>query len=161
MVTELGAPIEACTRGGSTALHYAVRGSKIAAVRTLAALGADLRREERFCGHTALHIAVHNCCCEIVSMVVNEFGASLDVRDPNGRTPLHVAVQTCYRPKMIRLLVSLGADVEAKDGLTPFSSEIAIHKRLLVNASILLGRLALMLRQPTRTERPHSTWLLE
>ena len=132
LVTELEACIEARTAQGYTPLHLAFRKNDTEVVRTLVALGADMGATEGFGGGSLIHIAVIFGCREMVRMLVNEFGVDVNTRaDENGRTPLHVAANLDFL-EMARLLVRLGADVEAKacDGTTPFFVAIAQYNSL-------------------------------
>lgn len=77
-------------RGGWTALMYAARQNAPAAVRALAAAGADLNAVDPD-GTTALTLAIINAHYDLAALLL-ESGADPNVADSSGMTPLYAAV---------------------------------------------------------------------
>ncbi len=77
-------------RGGWTALMYAARQNAPAAVRALAAAGADLNATDPD-GTTALTLAVINAHYDLAALLL-DLGANPNVADATGMTPLYAAV---------------------------------------------------------------------
>jgi ankyrin repeat protein len=77
-------------RGGWTALMYAARQNAPAAVRALAAAGAELDATDPD-GTTALTLAVINSHYDLAALLL-DLGANPNVADATGMTPLYAAV---------------------------------------------------------------------
>jgi ankyrin repeat protein len=77
-------------RGGWTALMYAARQNAPAAVRALAAAGADLDAADPD-GTTALTLAIINAHYDLAALLLDS-GANPNVADSAGMTPLYAAV---------------------------------------------------------------------
>jgi ankyrin repeat protein len=98
---------------GSTLLHRAARGRKIATVVTVLTRGGDPNKRTRT-GSTPLHMAVEGGCARCARALLDA-GAEVDALDEAGVSPLlhcvraaHSYVQSC-----LRLLISRGcADVD-------------------------------------------------
>lgn len=88
------------------------RGS-IDLVKALVEAGADLHRQDRPSGDTALHYAVFGST-ELVRYLVAR-GADVEARNSRGRTPLHEAAYSMIAPAAsLDTLLDLGADIEAR-----------------------------------------------
>jgi ankyrin repeat protein len=115
-------------RGGWTALMYAARQNAPAAVRALAAAGADLNATDPD-GTTALTLAIINAHYDVAALLL-ESGADPNVADSAGMTPLYAAIdmntldETPGRPApipsgdldapaIVRLLLAHGANANA------------------------------------------------
>ena len=116
MLAAKGAKIDPRESDGKTPLWVAARVGHESALRTLARLGADVDAETYF-GVTAMGVAADRGHLNIVSALA-ELGADLSA----GRAfaPLHRSAHH-GNVAMIRLLISLGADVNGKtsEGSTP------------------------------------------
>jgi ankyrin repeat protein len=68
-------------------------------------------------GYTPLHAAASYEHRELIRILVEEYGAMVDIRDEDGDTPMHV----CYDLETVKLLIELGADPHARnnDGRLP------------------------------------------
>lgn len=99
---------------GRTPLHWAVVANRPAAVRWLAARGAELAAVDAD-GNTALHLAVLRWPNAVVPELLDR-KAPLEVRNRDGRSPLHVAG---YSAEAIRFLVKAGAAVNPVEGEPP------------------------------------------
>jgi len=89
-----GAEVDAASRGGSTALHFAARAGGDNVSRRLVDAGAALNaRDEQ--GRTPLHVAAEAGNLEAV-MLLSRAGAILDLRDKEGRTARDMASAAGY-----------------------------------------------------------------
>jgi ankyrin repeat protein len=132
------------------ALHDAAWRNDTARLRALLRAGADPDAQESGELNTALHLVAWGTrmtardppywALTQVARLLLEAGANPNLRDFTGITPLHVAA-TIYQPALMPLLVSHGADVNARidgdyyrgsigDGATPLLFAFAqTHKR--------------------------------
>jgi ankyrin repeat protein len=60
-------------------------------------------------GYTPLHAAASYEHTELIRILVEEYGAEIDIRDEDGDTPMHM----CYDLETVKLLIELGADPHA------------------------------------------------
>lgn len=112
----LGAATDANGRG---ALHYAVQGGSLDAVKILLAHRAPKEARDR-AGQTPLMLALANRRLADVAALVAA-GASVIATNNSGQTALHVAVGTGGDTNLLAALLAAGADVNARDttGQTP------------------------------------------
>ena len=63
-----------------------------------------------------MYVHVYACTCTCVQVIrLTALGAGVDARDDKGRTPLHMAARWGWS-SAVEALVTLGADVRARDG---------------------------------------------
>ena len=111
-----GMSVNARTRDGYTALHYAAAGGHLSVVEFLVGSGASVAFATRF-GSTALHVAASWGHLDVVQFVVQFLvgsGADVHARDNWGRTALHEAARDGHLD-VVEFLVGSGADVHARD----------------------------------------------
>lgn len=97
-------------------IHWAaVRGD----VDSVWLLKDDISLKDRF-GWTCLHLAAIYGHEELLTCIIEDCGADINIGDNDSRTPLHLAIENESLPA-IPLLISAGAQVNAKskDGSTP------------------------------------------
>lgn len=114
------------SRQGVSALHYAVYGEHVEAIRFLIEHGADINARDKH-GWTPLHQAARSGSPEVIDVLV-ENGADLEARDENGCTPLLMAGKVGNAAN-VRDLVAHGADIDAEndDGQTVDYFALANH----------------------------------
>lgn len=95
---------------GFTPLHGVAGEEQFEMAEFLIAHGADVSAKNDS-GITPLHIAATP---EMVRILVRH-GASLEARENGGGTPLHIASENPESLDVMRELLTLGADVNAKD----------------------------------------------
>lgn len=104
-----------------TPLHLAAEGGYVECIEILLEKGGDANaRNHR--GQTPLHLAARSQAFDCVELLLRKGNADPNVGDHDQRTPLHAAVGKAARSyDIIEILVSWGADVNAKDqyGYTP------------------------------------------
>ena len=119
-----GADVNKKVMGDLTVLHVAVEFEDAGAVNALLGAGADVNNGVSYNGLSALHIACMGHSTDIMLTLLSH-GASIDVRDENGRPLLHDAARTCVRldsgTDRVDVLLRAGADETARDSndLTP------------------------------------------
>jgi len=114
MLLEHGAPVQEPDSSGATPLHMAVFDNNPAMVELLLAHGADIEATDRY-GATALILAAREGHADTADILLKH-NASVKAQDSEVQaTPLHWAVLGEHR-EMARLLISRGAEVNAKDG---------------------------------------------
>lgn len=86
-------------------------------------------------GVTPLHVAAENGQSEIAKLLL-ESGASLDIKDGNGRTPLHFAAEH-GKSETAQLLLQLGASIDAKDVTGKSAAEVAMGNGMADTAHLL------------------------
>uniref|UniRef100_A0A8C5CRX5 RHD domain-containing protein n=1 Tax=Gadus morhua TaxID=8049 RepID=A0A8C5CRX5_GADMO len=91
------------------ALHLAVLGNSLSAVRDLLGGGASVETAERSSGRTALHLATELDNVSLAGCLLLEGNADVNACTYNGSTPLHVAVGRTS-VKLTALLMAAGAD---------------------------------------------------
>jgi ankyrin repeat protein len=78
---------------GYTALHYAVDGQGLDAIRVLASWGADVNNlSDEPLRQTPLHIAVQANFVEGAELLIH-FGACTKLKDGNGDTPIDILLK--------------------------------------------------------------------
>jgi hypothetical protein len=117
---EGGLNINARNHNGISLLQEAALDGKLAVVRALVELGADMDAQGGPSQMTALHFATQRRHKEIALLLI-ERGANPNCRDNTGETPLHLAAYAGL-PDMARALVDAGADLQARDNrkMTPW-----------------------------------------
>ena len=89
---------QASTRGFPTPLHAAVQGEQLPVIRWLIQHGADCNTRYSD-GKTPLFHAVTETSLDVVRTLVEEGGASVDVRDDNDRTVIDWMYDYASDPK--------------------------------------------------------------
>lgn len=96
----------------SALLHAAQSGDRqqwLAQLHIAAPAGGAERRDA--CGCTALHVAAHCGCTEMVKLLLQQ-GADASAKEAWEETPLHFAART-GSVEVCKLLLSFGADIDA------------------------------------------------
>uniref|UniRef100_A0A915JPK5 Palmitoyltransferase n=1 Tax=Romanomermis culicivorax TaxID=13658 RepID=A0A915JPK5_ROMCU len=105
----------------STPLYWAARQGNLLAVALLVKNGANFNIRD--CeGSAPIHVASQFGHTPIVAYLVAK-GCDINVRDRNLFSPLIIAVQRCYSLDPIQLLLTLGADCNARD----YNNNTALH----------------------------------
>ncbi|KAG3245395.1 hypothetical protein PI124_g9859 [Phytophthora idaei] len=86
-----GAKPDACTTGGKTALHYAIRDGLYEAARTLLDAGASIDAQDKD-GRSPLYCAVQERSLLVTNLLIS-YGASIDLQDKNGVSPLSLVIE--------------------------------------------------------------------
>ncbi|KAL7941496.1 ankyrin repeat-containing domain protein [Trichoderma barbatum] len=120
-----GANVKFMSNSGMTALHAAAITGNTAIVDHLLGEGADINAGAGLFEGTPLHAASRGVDDNPLIQHLIELGAEIDETKKGGMTPLHVAADK-GKPTNIQLLVSKGANMEARDkwGCTPLLSTI-------------------------------------
>jgi len=114
-----GADVHAADRRGSTALHHAALWNEAEVIRVLTEAGADIHARDET-GATPLHrAAMNNQQASVRELLAR--GADPNAVDHGGDTPLHHAAFAPLGAGAIELLLSNGAELNArnKEGQTP------------------------------------------
>ena len=118
-----GAQLDAATAddtdGNATPIQMAAQRGLLDAVDVLLELGADLE-QKNWRGEHFVHIAVNTRNMELLTYLVEQKGASVNVSRYHGKTPLHDAVNRRL-PDFTASLIEHGAQVDVMDewGWTP------------------------------------------
>uniref|UniRef100_A0A8C5BYZ8 RHD domain-containing protein n=1 Tax=Gadus morhua TaxID=8049 RepID=A0A8C5BYZ8_GADMO len=107
--TEVAELVDLSNLAGLCALHLAVLGNSLSAVRDLLGGGASVETAERSSGRTALHLATELDNVSLAGCLLLEGNADVNACTYNGSTPLHVAVGRTS-VKLTALLMAAGAD---------------------------------------------------
>ena len=123
-----GADTSAQDITGATPLHESVRYGDIDIAQTLLENGADVNAEDNL-GKTPVMLIIPEDKRESMYRLLIAHKADVAKKDAYGDTVLHTATMTSLAPDILALLVSAGADVNArnKDGVSPLL--IAVQKR--------------------------------
>lgn len=121
MLLEAGADVNAVTPGGRTALGTAMRGRvigraeerRLEIMRMLLEAGANPLLTVH--GSNAFHAASWGSRAQALFLLAEKCPQGLESLDDQGRTPLMIAAQAGDE-ETLRMLLSLGADVHARDG---------------------------------------------
>eukprot|EP00117_Sycon_ciliatum_P008689 scpid30063/ scgid11278/ Ankyrin-1; Erythrocyte ankyrin len=118
LAAQYGADLDAVTKEGLTALHYAADGRPDVA-RELLDLKAKVDIPTKHIGYTPLHKATFGGHVEIVELLLDA-NANVHSQNINGNTALHVACREGY-VNVAQVLVDSGATLQAKNkgGKTP------------------------------------------
>jgi ankyrin repeat protein len=146
-----GLDVNAPTRDGTPALHWAVRGGDRGSVERLLAAGADVNAANRY-GVRPLNVALEAGDAALTRRLL-EAGADTAAPDRAGETPLMIAARV-GDPELARALLMHGAAVDARDehfGQTALM--IAAREGHLETARVLLAAGAAVDAQ-TRPESP-------
>ena len=119
-LVQLGANMEAFTKKGNTALHFAAENGKTETVCQLIKLGANVNAINKK-RNTALCIAVLNGHTEVSEQLIL-LGADTNLCNKNGENALHLAV-TRRCPDTVRKLIKSSINIE----LLTMSGETALH----------------------------------
>jgi ankyrin repeat protein len=143
--------VDAPSRDGTPALHWAVRSGDRQTVERLLAAGADANAPNRY-GVRPLAVALEAGDAQLTRRLL-EAGADATATDPAGETPLMLAARV-GDAELARALLEHGAEVEARDehfGQTALM--IAAREGHLETARVLLAAGAAVDAQ-TRPEPP-------
>ncbi|HEU4621403.1 MAG TPA: ankyrin repeat domain-containing protein [Burkholderiaceae bacterium] len=110
-----GTRTDAMDHDRCTPLQLAVLLDKIPALEELLKNDRIDPQQKGDFGGTALHLAAEKGNVEAIKALARHRATVINVRDSNGRTPLHIAVEKGM-PDAFDQLLSLGADIEARDG---------------------------------------------
>uniref|UniRef100_A0A8C5BJF9 RHD domain-containing protein n=1 Tax=Gadus morhua TaxID=8049 RepID=A0A8C5BJF9_GADMO len=105
--TEVAELVDLSNLAGLCALHLAVLGNSLSAVRDLLGGGASVETAERSSGRTALHLATELDNVSLAGCLLLEGNADVNACTYNGSTPLHVAVGRTS-VKLTALLMAAG-----------------------------------------------------
>jgi ankyrin repeat protein len=118
---------------GENSLHQAAYDGNIELVRKILRNKVDPDKRDSF-GGTALHAAMFQKNVEIITLLINH-GFDVNAKGlANGYTPLHDAVWA-NNLEAVRILLEHGAraDIQAKDGLTPYEKAKKEGKKEIVS----------------------------
>ena len=103
-------------------------------VEMLIKVGADVNSGHMGC--FPLDIALSYKYFECVKVLI-QAGADVNNRNDRGQHPLHLAVHACAEKNILRLLLDLGADVNAKDRseITVLMKAVDVGSKLLIERS--------------------------
>ena len=121
---------------GTTALHWAARGSHLDIARELVKAGAPVSASTRY-GVTPLALAAETGSLPMVDLLVGA-GANVNAASPDGETVLMIAARTGVLEVVDRLLAA-GADVQARE---TFRGETALMRAAAENHAAVVTRLA-------------------
>lgn len=107
-----GLDVDAPSRDGTPALHWAVRSGDAETVERLLAAGADVNLANRY-GVRPLHVALAAGAVALTRRLLDA-GADAEVPDRAGEPPLVLAARA-GDPELCRLLLAHGAPVDARD----------------------------------------------
>lgn len=97
-----------------TLIFYASMNGDVSFVKDMIARGGNVNTFDKNL-ETPLHFAVRGHQIEIAKLL-RDAGANLEAQDLDGNTPLWRAVfESRGRPEMIKLLISLGSDINKKN----------------------------------------------
>ncbi len=128
-----GADLNAGDADGDTPLHWAVLQGHVNAVKLLLDHGAEINKVN-LNEITPLHFAAQRLNFDLVELLVQR-GADLEIANDYGRTPLLWTTREGGDLQMARLLLRLGADVNARDRFDATPLNLAAWRgfRTLVN----------------------------
>ena len=136
-----GADVNRAQGDGMTGLHWAAERGDEAIAKLLISAGADLESRTRIGSYTPLHLASKGGHTA-VARVLLEGGANASVpTENNGATPLHLAASASGGETVVSLLLSHGADVNAREasaGQTPLTFATA-NNRTASTRALLKG----------------------
>lgn len=139
-----GADVNAVSKHGATSLHFAASQGTTKIAELLLANNADLNARDSW-GNTPLHNAIRSGLrtqgIGIIQVLVKR-GANINTKnDRDGKTPFHVAVSK-GDVEVVRLLLSHGADVNARDKYGATSLHSAASEGTTKIAELLLANKA-------------------
>ena len=100
------------TLSGSTPLHLATQLGSIRVIELLLKSGALVATPNDL-GEQPIHLAAKSGQVDVLRVLVNN-GARLDCADDRGYQPLHHAVESSLTPEVIKILVLMGAEIDAR-----------------------------------------------
>jgi ankyrin repeat protein len=106
------ADLEAKTNVGFTPLHTAVRSKNLELVKLLISKGCNVNALNNT-SVSSMHLAAYDNSCEIIKLLHSN-GAKLQHGDNDGETPLTYAAHSKENLEAVKLLVSLGHEVNMK-----------------------------------------------
>jgi len=124
------------------ALHKAIENNDRTAVKALIQ-EVDIDESDS-AGRTAMHIAIQRRSYESFELLLKK-GAKVGLYDGNGNTPLHAAALFDMEGNFLKSLIEEGADINAKDHLTPL--DVAIKAKNIKAVEILIKAKALISKQ--------------
>ncbi|MEZ5357377.1 MAG: ankyrin repeat domain-containing protein [Candidatus Zixiibacteriota bacterium] len=138
LLVEKGTPVDVLNTNKSTPLHYAAMRGKPEAAAVLLDLGADINRQN-YDGETPVFIAAAIKNADMIKLLV-ERGADLEVANNYGRTPLLNTAREGGDIPIARLLLDLGANVNARDRGDETAIGLATWRGFRELADLLLDR---------------------
>lgn len=126
LLVRSGAHVNICNKLNMTPIFNAVANGHKRAFKRLLELGADIRIRLKHTNNNILHYmcgrGFHGLYARSIIRKIISLGININDRDnSSGRTALHMAVINKTDSMMLKYLISLGADIEARDnlGMTP------------------------------------------
>ncbi|HRI75738.1 MAG TPA: ankyrin repeat domain-containing protein [Alphaproteobacteria bacterium] len=152
---EQGADTELADKEGRTAAHWAAIFNNVWLIGHLAARGADMNRPYAEGSLRPLHFACMNGAYEAVDALM-DYAACEHINEkvgPQKETALHLAAGRKGAADTVRLLIELGADVNATDARSRTPLLRAIDARDLDTVRVLIRSGADVPKMPCETDR--------
>jgi ankyrin repeat protein len=106
------------------ALHYAVACGDLKATKYFLGRQFDIETRDTE-GNTPLMWAVRKMNLQIVSLLVEEYGANVNVQDNSGNSPLIIAASNPFASEMVLYLLEHGA--KPNIGYVSLSPSLSLH----------------------------------
>ncbi|WP_194766885.1 ankyrin repeat domain-containing protein [Tamlana sp. I1] len=104
-------------------------------LKDLTAKGLQIKNAQKD-GNTLYHLALDNRNALELLKVVSAFGADINAKNNNGLTPLHKAVMQAKDVKVVKYLLSIGANKEEKTDFDESVYDLAQENEYLQNHNI-------------------------
>ncbi|XP_055906458.1 putative ankyrin repeat protein RF_0381 [Eupeodes corollae] len=130
MLISKGADVNARTKYGTTAVHFATEEIKIEFLEYLFQHGAKIDQKEDDNGETALHAAARIDCLDLFELLLN-YGADIDCTNNRGKTAFNIASQGGNH-RIVKALLEYGCVMknQSKKSFTPFESAMMLDNAL-------------------------------